>query len=176
MMPAGVRMRLTEPSIDLESAYRAFLEECLRQGEEFFRGWQPGEQSFAQFVRGLHDFAEGRNLPEGFVPASRYWLVSDGGEILGEVDIRHRLTPALEDFGGHIGYRIRPGRRGKGHGTKMLALALEKARALGLTRVLITCGPENIASARVIEKNGGVLASQGVAYNGRVTARYWIEL
>ena len=58
----------------------------------------------------------------------------------------------------------------------MLALGLDKARQLGLTRVLITCDPENIASVRVIEKNGGVLASRSVAHTGRLTARYWIEL
>jgi len=58
----------------------------------------------------------------------------------------------------------------------MLALALTEARALGLTRVLITCDPKNLASVRVIQKNGGLLTSQGIAENGRPTARYWIEL
>jgi predicted acetyltransferase len=169
-------MKLTEPSAEWEAAYRAVFEEFRERKEELPWRWNPEEQSFAEFVRRLQDFAQGENLPKGWVPASCYWLVDEDGRILGEVDIRHRLTPALEDFGGHVGYWIRPCERGKGYGTRMLALALEEARALGLTRVLITCAPENAASVRVIEKNGGVFASRSVAYTGRMTSRYWIEL
>ena len=110
------------------------------------------------------------------MPATTYWLVRPDGTILGQAGLRHRLTPALEDFGGHIGYAIRPSARGKGYGTKMLAMALDEARDMGLPRVLITCDPANIASVRVIQKNGGVVASKSVAYTGRMTSRYWIEL
>ena len=35
--------------------------------------------------------------------------------------------------------------------------ALVRAPALGLRKVLVTCGDSNLASARVIEKAGGVL-------------------
>ncbi len=167
---------LVEPSEQWESAFLAFLREFADAREEIGEPSRSAKSTFREFLAQLRDWARGVNLPEGYVPSSSYWLVSDEGEILGQVNIRHRLTPALEDFGGHVGYHVRPGQRGKGHGTKMLALALDEARRLGLTRVLITCDPENIASVRVIEKNGGVLASRSVANNGRLTSRYWIEL
>ena len=47
----------------------------------------------------------------------------DGTDYLGTVIIRHRLTPALEREGGHIGYHIVPGQRRRGHATQMLAQA-----------------------------------------------------
>ena len=89
----------------------------------------------------------------------------------------HWLTDALRDWGGHIRYGVRPSERNKGYGTLMLKLALDKARALGIGRVLITCGKDNIASQRVILKNGGVLDSESYSEQaGRVTQRYWIDL
>jgi len=169
-------MKLVEPSLDLEAPYRAFLEEFQDLGEDMLVMDRLAELGFRRFVEELRAYAEGRGLPEGWVAGSRLWLVAEEGEILGEVDIRHELTPALEDFGGHIGYWVRPSRRGEGLGTAMLALALDEARALALNRVLITCDPKNTASVRVIEKNGGRLASQSVAKTGRITSRYWIEL
>jgi predicted acetyltransferase len=167
---------LVEPSEPWESAFLAFLREFADAGEEISEYSRRAEDSFSEFLARVRDWARGVNLPEHYVPESVYWLVSDEGEILGQINIRHRLTPALEDFGGHVGYQIRPSQRGKGYGTMMLGLALDEARRLGLTRVLITCDPDNIASVRVIEKNGGALASRSVADTGRLTSRYWIDL
>jgi hypothetical protein len=42
-----------------------------------------------------------------FVPMTTLWWV-DGERFLGRLAIRHRLTPALEKAGGHIGYDVRP--------------------------------------------------------------------
>jgi len=168
--------RLREPEPPFEAAYRSFVEQFKRHGEDVSYLWQPDELSFAEFLEELRNRARGRNLPEGWVPARRLWYVTDIGTILGELNLRDGLTPALEDYGGHIGYWICPSQRGKGHGTRMLALALGEARNLGLVRVLVTCDPENKASVRVIERNGGTLTSRSVAYTGRMTSRYWIDL
>lgn len=109
------------------------------------------------------------------MPHTTLWLV-DNGAYIGTVDIRHKLTESLENYGGHIGYDIRPSQRGKGHGRTILALALPKARELGITRVRIMCDEHNVASRKVIEKNGGVFVDKGVnPENGHATLRYWIE-
>jgi len=84
------------------------------------------------------------------------WFM-DGTEYLGTVLIRHRLTPALERAGGHIGYHVVPGQRRRGHATQMLAQALAVCQQLGLREVLVTCPVDNLASRRVIEANGGAL-------------------
>ena len=126
---------------------------------------------------------KGEGLPEGWVPATTLWLV-DGDRFLGRVNIRHRLTPHLMQFGGHIGYMIRPSEQGKGYGKLQLALALDYCRAhlrdaIGGGKVLVTCDDDNIRSARVIEANGGVLENTVENFeSGRtvLTRRYWIEL
>lgn len=93
----------------------------------------------------------------GFVPMTTLWW-ADGEHFLGRLAIRHRLTPALEKLGGHIGYDVRPGARRQGHATAMLAAALPIARSLGISpAALVMCDTTNTASQRVIEANGGQL-------------------
>jgi len=116
-------------------------------------------------------------LPDGWVPGTTYWLIRDGKTIVAQSNLRHRLTPSLERVGGHIGYATRPSERRKGYGTLLCALTLQKARELGLKRVLITCDADNLASARIIEKNGGRLENQELSQaTGKLKNRYWIEL
>ncbi|WP_369699470.1 GNAT family N-acetyltransferase [Deinococcus sp. YIM 77859] len=58
----------------------------------------------------------------------------EGDTYLSRVSIRHTLNARLREFGGHIGYEIRPSVQRQGYGKLLLALALDRARALGLTR------------------------------------------
>lgn len=122
-------------------------------------------------------YKHARNLPPNRVGATYYWLVDDENlTFIGEISIRHTLTPSLEFYGGHIGYGIRFSAWNKGYGTLMLRLALEKAKAMGLTRVLITCDDDNSASARVMEKNGFLLSDKvknEIGGKQIVTRRYW---
>ncbi len=102
------------------------------------------------------DAERGIGLREGWVPSTTFWSVDESGYV-GTGSIRHRLTAALEVFGGHIGYSIRPGRWNQGYGTAQLRLLLREARKLGIDPALITCDLNNPASARVMLKNGGTL-------------------
>jgi predicted acetyltransferase len=90
------------------------------------------------------------------VPVTELWFV-DGTDYLGTVIIRHRLTPALERAGGHVGYHVVPSHRRRGHATQMLAQAKLVCRELGLSQMLVTCPEDNLGSRRVIEANGGTL-------------------
>lgn len=117
-----------------------------------------------------------RNLKPDRVGSDSYWLVDDETDyFIGEVHIRHRLNDALRKIGGHIGYAVRYSEWGKGYGTEMLRLALEKAKARGLSEVLITCNNENIGSARVMEKNGAIFR-QKVTVDGEIIRHYRIML
>ena len=97
-------------------------------------------------------------------------------KILGAVNIRYRLNEYLKNYGGNIGYGIAPSERGKGCATKMLALALEKCRELKLKRVLVTCDKNNIASAKTIIHNGGILENELSETDKIIVSRYWIAL
>lgn len=115
--------------------------------------------------------AGGYPRPE-IVPMDSYFIEMEG-RILGETFIRHRLSAALEQYGGHIGYKVRPSCRKRGVATAALRLALQKLAALGVPRALVTCSDANLASARVIEKCGAVRIEDSHP-QGRVTRRYWL--
>ncbi|MEU0082773.1 GNAT family N-acetyltransferase [Streptomyces sp. NPDC006274] len=125
---------------------------------------------FAGYVARLRAEAlEDGPRPEHWVPHTVLWYV-DGDTFLGRLSIRHRLSPILLEFGGHIGYAVRPGARRQGHATAMLRDALPHARRLGLGSVLLTCDHDNVGSRRVIEANGGAFEDR----RGE-KRRYWIR-
>lgn len=104
--------------------------------------------------------AKQTSLIDGWkVPSTKYWLYVDGKPV-GIGDIRHFLTDALRQSGGNIGYTIRPSERRKGYGTILLRQLLEKAKDMGLEKVLITILPENQASISVAKANGGIIIKQ----------------
>lgn len=137
------------------------------------------DASKPDFLEYLENLRLGRKLPEGYVPATYLWLVSED-EFLGEIAVRHSLTEALLRRGGHIGYWVSYSHWNKGLGTIMLSKALAYAKEeLGLTRALITCNDDNLGSARVIEKNGGKLENKlPNIVDGKevLTRRYWIDI
>src|SRR5882724_8865443 len=103
--------------------------------------------------------------------ASPRWIV-ESGQVLGGIALRHKFDNDI----GHIGYGIRPSARRRGLATWALAEMLDEARAaLDVTRVLIPCLADNIASARTIERNGGILEAIRDTAHGPVR-RYWIAL
>jgi predicted acetyltransferase len=174
---AARHVRLIEPMPEMRAEYQAFMEEFIAAGEEGILYNLPDESSdIVECIRRLKNHTEGIDRMNEGVRCSAFWLLSEDQTLLGEIHVRHWLTPELEDYGGHIGYMVRPRLRCKGHGTIMLELGLEKARLMGLARVLLTCERENAASARVILKNGGKLVSQSACWRGRVICRYRIDL
>ncbi len=85
------------------------------------------------------------------MPSSYRWVLDDG-RVVGTIAIRHALTPSLLAEGGHIGYAVGPGDRGRGVASAALALALDLAARRGIDPALVTCDVDNVASARTIER------------------------
>jgi predicted acetyltransferase len=167
-------LTLVEPTLILRDDFCAVAEEFMVEGDQRYR---EAIADFEGFIQLCSDEAVGRNLTPGRVSQSTFWLVRDGPRILGCSRLRHTLNAFLEEEGGHIGYDIRPCERQRGYGTLLLRLTLDKARELGLKRVLITADSKNVASWRIIEKNGGVLHSEMLSQHTRELLRkYWIEL
>ena len=129
-----------------------------------------GCEAFVAMVLAYGDPAT--ELPEDRVHCDYYWITDGAGDaeqVVGFLALRHRLTAWLLEEGGHIGYAVRPSRRGEGHASRALGLAVRRSAELGLDRVLLTCDEPNLASARTIEGNGGVYED---TRNGK--RRYWI--
>ncbi|WP_049571689.1 GNAT family N-acetyltransferase [Streptomyces sp. SBT349] len=118
--------------------------------------------------RTIADGMEESPRPVGFVPSTVLWYVTDH-TFLGRLSIRHRMTRRLLDWGGIIGYDVRPSARRRGHATAMLRASLPVAHELGHDPVLLTCDEDNVASRKVIEACGGVFEDQRAE-----KLRYWI--
>ena len=100
------------------------------------------------------------NMPDWFVPETFYYLW-DGDTLVGEFRIRHRLTEALKTGAGHIGYSIKKEHRGKGYGTKGLAMTLELARQIvPEDEIYLRVLKNNIPSFKVMLNNGAYIAGE----------------
>jgi predicted acetyltransferase len=139
----------------------------------FGLGYEPG-MAWSQYLDRLHASRIGVDLPAGFVPST--FLAADvGGEIVGRTSIRHELNEYLAREGGHIGYAVLAEHRRRGYATEILRQSLVIARAVGVDRVLVTCDDDNVASATVIERCGGVFDSLVDSREGPPKRRYWID-
>jgi predicted acetyltransferase len=134
------------------------------------------ESDFEGYIQSRAQYENPAALEHGYVAQWDLWLI-ENQEFIGRSKLRHKLNDRLREFGGHIGYEIRPSKRRMGYGSLLLKLTLEKARELGIERVLITCDVENFGSRNVIETNGGKLEGEFIlSFYDKPIRRYWIEL
>ncbi len=104
------------------------------------------------------------------------YILFDGNNPIGEVGIRTTLNDFWVNKGSQIYYKIRKKERGKGYGNIILKLALIEAKKLGFKRVRINCNNENIASKKIIIKNGGILDIDSYKTNEGFSSSYIITL
>jgi predicted acetyltransferase len=165
------------------------------------RGWLPdnlrGEVAVAEelsridedadaFIASLVDreaAGDPITLPDGTtvprLPGYRRWMWD--GEFCGSIGFRwQRGTEALPPHClGHIGYGVVPWKQRRGYATLALRELLPEAKAEGLRFVEITTDPDNVASRRVVEANGGVVVAEFVtmpALGGQRKLRYRVQL
>lgn len=143
-----------------------------------------GEQIVPYAIRrcDYHDFdsyrdnLENKNPTPATVPDTTLFCLDEERDIfVGAVNIRHYLNDALLLNGGHIGDGVRPTERRKGVATKMIGLALQECKKIGLDRVLMVCDKNNIGSSKSIQNNGGILENE-ILVDGIVEQRFWIDL
>jgi predicted acetyltransferase len=119
----------------------------------------------ASLVNNQHDETP---RPDGHVPATSLWMV-ENDELVGFLQIRHRLNDFLLEQGGHIGYSVRPSARRRGLASAALIESLPIAHGLGIDPVLVVCSETNVGSRAVIEHAGGRYEDSRVEQR-----RYWI--
>lgn len=164
--------------VKLEPKYRRHLEDMM--GEWYATGERIvpyairrlDYRSFDHYLMNL----EIRGEFQGLVPDSTFFCLDEEKDMfVGAVNIRHYLNDRLLLDGGHIGDGVRPSQRRKGVATRMIGLALEECRELGIRKVLMVCDKDNIGSAKSIRNNGGVLENE-IEVDGVMQQRYWIDL
>jgi len=165
--------KLVELSAELKDDFCELAAEGAAANETPYKNW---DGDFEDYLARMRVLAKGENLPADAVPSHTYFLMCEG-KIIGRSQLRRKLNAEFEIKYGHISADVRPSERKKGFGTLILILTLEKAKELGLKRLLVTCKANNTASAKIIEKCGGVFDKQVIhEETGMLFSHYWIEL
>ncbi len=166
-------LRLVAPSVEHRDPFLRMAQEWRdHESERYGLALEDFDAYLARAAR----HADPEQTPPGRVPGAEYWLAAQG-EIVACGRLRFWLTPALEVEGGHIGYDVRPSKRGLGFGKAVLRLVLGQASHRRLLRVRLTADADNLASIRIIESNGGVRSGEVVSLgSGKLIRQYWIDL
>lgn len=170
-------LMLVVPGEQHESALLEYKQEFVVSGESMDGdGGLFEADGYASWLADTRANEHPDTVREGRVSATQFLGVRTSDNcVVGMIQIRHILNDYLYRLGVHIGYSVRPSERRRGYAKRMLTLALEHCRLLGLDKVLITCDKNNPASAKTILANGGVLENE-VDEGHRITQRYWITL
>jgi predicted acetyltransferase len=165
--------KLLDPSKDKREAFQRMAQDWRDHGNDRYG---LAFEDFDAYLARVDRFRNAAQIPMGWVPGTEFWLDDDTGEIAACVRLRFWLTPSLEVEGGHIGYDVRPSSRGRGFGTAALRLVLLEARRRGLERVRLTADADNLASIKIIGRNGGVFSGEAISERtGKPIKQYWID-
>ena len=174
MIQGATTLRLRPYAPDDESAARRAHEQSLEEGAHFLLDWEP-TMSWSQFLQGVDEQPLGLNPSEYRVRGTQLAAVVDD-VLVGRASVRFELNEFFASRGGHIGYVVLAPYRRRGYATQILRLALGVAHENGVASALLVCDDDNVASANVIERCGGVLESvESSGEGGERWRRYWIE-
>jgi predicted acetyltransferase len=130
--------------------------------------------SYEEWLGWMKDDQNELTCPEGAVPQTLYFAFNEDDILLGAVTVRHYLNERMFIDGGYVGYGVRPSQRRKGYAKKMLALAINKVKEMGVENILITCAADNTGSMKTILANGGVFENEMFNEYGELVKRFWI--
>lgn len=177
-------IRLTAPDLDHAEDIWAFRNEIMEKdadSEDRFAGCLSLDtcSTAEEWIRicELRKSEKTCNETGTQVPSDMYLAIRQSDDrIVGVIDLRHHIDhPILGTWGGHCGYSVRPSERGKGYAAEMLRLNIQKAKTLGIEKMLITCNVNNPASEKTILANGGVF-EKTIDVDGSILKRYWITV
>ena len=178
------KLYLELPSIERKNEALEYIEEFYEYGSQIHgtgsldRELKKGK-TYEEWLDNnikLHD--EKYALEKDLVPAYTYFLIrEDDNKLVGMIDLRLGLNEYLRNFGGHIGYSVRPTERKKGYNKINLYLVLQVAQVHGLEKVLITCADSNEGSKKTILSLGGKFEKNNYDESDNETMElYWIDV
>ena len=116
-------------------------------------------EEFKSWLKKQYNWSRGIELPEGYVKQWIFWMYVEGRPV-GFGKLRERLTEHSKKIGGNIGYAISSVERGKGYGTVLFGMLLNKAKEMKIETVMSTVEKGNPISKRIQETNGGILIQE----------------
>ena len=172
-------IELNLPTLQYESRAEEFKKEFFANQETIINGSALYDKmDYKEWLTSTKNNRSAETASKDWVVATTFFAVRKSDDrIVGIIDIRHNLNnDFLTQFGGHIGYAVRPTERQKGYATQMLKLALQYAKSIDLKKVMLGCYSDNTASVKTIEMCGGILTQTKPYIDGTPVNIYWIDL
>jgi predicted acetyltransferase len=172
------KIKLVKPCKSLEAEALVYRQEHFDCGEMIINGSSLFDkiETYDEWLLHVSKYSDKETVQPDWVTGSVFFGVRESdNKIVGVIDIRHYLNDFLSEYGGHIGFAVRPSERKKGYATEMLRLALNYCKGLGLDKVMMVCYKDNLPSIRTIEKCGGILEKEIVYLDGKPALIYWIK-
>ena len=133
-------------------------------------------KDFSSWLTQMKNRKSGTNLPKGYV-RENFYLCYENEKLIGVFSLKFELTEYLFNFGGHIGYAVRPSMRNQGWATKILKQGLEVARDYKFKKLLVVVDEDNLPSIHVVLHNKGML--ENTVYDSKedvYVKRFWINI
>lgn len=175
---------LSDKSIRLERAMDTHKTAAEEMKQEFFDNGETvingsallDQMSFDEWLINTNRNCKPETVrPDWAIATTFFAFRKSDDKMIGMIDVRHELAvPFLQEFGGHIGYSVRPSERRKGYATLMLKLALSYCRSLDIHEVKLGCYADNEPSMRTIERCGGICIEKKSYIDGKLMFIYQI--
>lgn len=177
---------LTGPIIRLEQASKRHQQMAEEMKNEFFHANEKiingsallDQMDFDEWIINVNRNHHIETVSDDWAIATTFFAFRQSDDkMIGMIDVRHELTvPFLKQYGGHIGYAVRPTERRKGYAVQMLQLALQYCCSIGLDKVMLGCYANNEASRKTIEHCGGTKTQEKLYTDGNPMYIYHISL
>ena len=171
------------PSIERKSEIIEYLDEFVKYGsdingsgslDKIYDGYT-FEQALDRCLK-MEDEEYAKSV--GRCQGKTFLLIRENdNKIVGTINVRWNLSNEMLQFGGHIGYGIRPTERRKGYNKINLYLGMIEAKKVGLDRVMLDCDVNNLGSDRTLKALGGKLERTEIdPSDGILTNVYWFNV
>ena len=169
------QMKYRLPEIEDRDVLQAYVQEHYDNGETSITASMG--LSSADYARWTEKMQNNAVSGDEQLGRSLLYLCFDEDKLIGLLSVRYELPKILSEKYGDIGYGVRPSERNKGYAAARLRYGLSVCKKKGMTKVLLGCFKDNVASAATIRKNGGILIAENENYKeGRLSQYYLIKL
>lgn len=146
-----MKLELLHPSLEMKDMFMEYVTE-----------WERKKEAIVPSAMNLSNKTYEEWLQEQMQAKEQlfFFVDADAKCILGSAFIRSGLENSDLAAEGHVEFGIRPGKRSKGFGRKLLDEALKELDLSGIKEAVVLCDKNNLPARKVVYANGGVLGTE----------------